>query len=79
MIWKKAESTVTPKTPDVQETTVYLRKNVEEIAEHEVDGQQFPVTYRYDEAQLTMSEYAAYCAEESSAKADYIAMMLEVE
>lgn len=81
MLWKNAESSVNPVSPDIQETTVYLRRNIQEIAERKdkVTGETIPTMYQYEEAELTPAEYAAYIAEESSAKADYISMMLEVE
>ena len=63
-------------------TTVYLRRNIEEVTE--TDEQGVAVTHwHYEEAELTTDEYEEYklykAVEQQRADIDYIAAMADIE
>lgn len=65
-------------------TTVYLRRNIEEVPNVDTEGEETGGTHwRYEEAELTLDEYWQYCVEQNQidmkSKIDYIAMMTDVE
>lgn len=65
-------------------TTVYLRRNIEEVPNVDPMGEPAEGTHwRYEEAQLTLDEYWEYQIEVNAAdmkcQIDYIAMMTDVE
>jgi len=78
--WFKTESTIRPKEIDTlsSPTTVYLRKNIQEI-EREDFNEQKTIIYKYDEAALTFTEYQTYLIEKQKSEIDYIAMMSDID
>ena len=65
-------------------TTVYLRKNIEEVPNVDPEGGETEGTHwRYDEAELTPEEYREYSVdvrfEDQQSQIDYIAMMAEID
>ena len=78
--WYMSEADDYPEEVDttISPTTVYLRRNIEEVEREDPDGETRTM-YVYEECALTPAEYAIYVAEEAQANADYIAMMLEVD
>ena len=80
MNFYKSESDEYPDDVDTESspTTVYVRRNIEEVEREDPDGETRTV-YEYEEAALTRDDYAIYTAEVAQATTDYIAMMLEVD
>lgn len=70
-------------------TTVYLRRNIEEVPNIDTDGNPSEGTHwRYEEAQLTREEYKIYSElmeeskkiqEDFQSQIDYISIMTDVE
>lgn len=70
-------------------TTVYLRRNIEEVPNMDADGNPSEGTHwRYEEAQLTKEEYKIYSGlmEENKkiqgdlqSKIDYLSIMMDIE
>lgn len=58
-------------------TVVYVRKNIERITKV-IDDEEIEM-WSYDEAELNHNEYVEFLAEQTAAKADYIAMMVDVD
>lgn len=59
------------------ESVVYVRKNIQRITKTTEDGE---IKARsYDEAELNHNDYIQFLAEQTAAKADYIAMMVDVD
>lgn len=81
IVYHKSRSTVYPELVDTtsSKTTVYLRKNVEEVVEHDEMSDQDVTMYVYDEATLTKSEYALYLATLSSDEANTAAQLAIAE
>ncbi len=65
-------------------TTVYLRRNIEEVPNVDPDGQETGGTHwRYDEAELTLEEYWQYTVDQNQidmqSQIDYLAMMTDID
>lgn len=58
---------------------VYLRKNVERITREDPQTGDEVELWSYDEAELTPMEYATFVAEDAAAKAEYVAMMSDID
>ena len=61
------------------ETVVYLRKNIERVEKEDRETGKTVALWNYDEAEITPEGYAAYIGELANAKADYIAMMSDID
>lgn len=59
------------------EDVVYVRKNIQKVNKT-TEGEEIGV-WSYDEAELNHDEYVEFLAEQTAAKADYIAMMVDVD
>ena len=78
--WFKTESTIRPQEIDTlsSPTTVYLRKNIQEIEKKDFNEQK-TIIYEYDEAALTITEYQIYLIEKQNSEIDYITMMSGID
>ena len=78
--WIKSESTIRPQEIDTlsSPTTVYLRKNIQEIEKKDFNEQK-TIIYEYDEAALTITEYQIYLIEKQNSEIDYITMMSGID
>ena len=78
--WFKTESTIRPQEIDTlsSPTTVYLRKNIQEIEKKDFNEQK-TIIYEYDEAALTITEYQIYLIEKQNSEIDYIAIMSGID
>ena len=78
--WIKSESTIRPQEIDTlsSPTTVYLRKNIQEIEKKDFNEQK-TIIYEYDEAALTITEYQIYLIEKQNSEIDYIAIMSGID
>ena len=81
--YQKSESVTPPLVLDTSssKTSVYIRKNIEKKQRTSDDGEVFDY-YEYDEAKLTMEEWAEYQRElefldirQQRADIDYVALM----
>lgn len=63
--WYKAQSTEKPEEYDLKSspTTVYQRKEIEQITVDRMDGEGTSLIWEYMERQLTREEYDAFQAE----------------
>ena len=63
--WYKAQSTEKPEEYDLKSspTTVYQRKEIEQVAVEHTDGEGTSLIWEYMERQLTREEYDAFQAE----------------
>ncbi len=58
---------------------VYLRRNIERITKEDPQSGETIELWGYEEAELTPTEYATYVGEDGVAKAEYVAMMTDVD
>ena len=84
LTYKKSQSTIYPELLDTtsSKTTVYIRKDVQEIqvkTDISDENSETVTMYEYDEAKLTKPEYQSYLMEQQQSQIDYIAMMTDVE
>lgn len=81
LVYRKSRSTVMPELVDTtsSKTTVYLRKNINEVTEKDPMTEEEITVFEYDEAKLTKSEYALYLSSMSSEEADTAAQLAIAE
>lgn len=62
--WKQVEGTQAEEPSELEagRTTVYLRRNIEQTEKEDADGNAITV-WSYEEAKLTIEEYAEYVAD----------------
>lgn len=79
--WYKSESDGYPEDVDMTSspTTVYIRKNIEEVERMDDASGVTRTVYVYDEAKLSHADYAIYKEEQNAANIDYIAAMTDVD
>lgn len=75
--WHRNESNSKPIELEFAKTTIYLRKNIEEVEREREDRKE--TMYEWDEAAFTKAEYAQYLSEKNKADIDYICMETGVE
>ena len=78
--WYRSQSMDRPLELDMDSspTTVFMRKNIEEVEKEDTEGQTY-TEYEYDEAKLSKEEYAIHQAEVNAANIDFIAIMTGVD
>lgn len=57
---------------------VYLHRNFEQVEEPDAQGGTRTI-WEYEQARIPRADYAIYAAENADAKAEYIAMMTDVD
>ena len=79
--WYTSESDGYPEDVDMNSspTTVYLRRNIEEVEREDPETGDTHTVYVYEEAKLSHADYAIYREELNAANIDYIAAMTDVD
>ncbi len=60
-------------------TVAYVRRNIERIEKEDPQSGETVMLWGYEEAAISYADYAVYIAEQAASKAEYVAMMADID